>query len=98
MGLGSDAALQNMLDRVDTPAMGSFVRSVLQAETLGVSIGEIMRGLAVEMRARRRAKAEERAQKAPVKMLFPLAFCIFPAILIILLYPAITEFRQALGA
>ena len=98
MGLSIDMALQNMLNRADTPAVGSFVRSVLQAETLGVSIGEIMRGLAVEMRARRRAKAEERAQKAPVKMLFPLAFCIFPAILIILLYPAITEFRHALGA
>lgn len=97
MGLSTAAALENMLKRVNIPSMRSFVRSVLQAETLGVSIGEIMRSLAVEMRDRRRAKAEERAQKAPVKMLFPLTFCIFPAILIVLLYPAITEFSNALG-
>jgi tight adherence protein C len=97
MGLATEAALQNLLTRVELPSMRSFVRAVLQGETLGVSIGEIMRSLAVEMRDRRRAKAEERAQKAPVKMLFPLTFCIFPAIMIVLLYPAITEFGKALG-
>lgn len=98
MGLASNAALENMLERVDTPAMGSFVRAVIQGETLGVSIGEIMRAVAVDMRARRRASAEQRAQKAPIKMLFPLAFCVFPAILIILLYPAVVEFKNAIGA
>ena len=68
-----------MLDRADTPLMRSFVRSVLQGETLGVSIGQIMRDLVVDMRKRRRQAAEERAQKAPIKMLFPLVFLIFPA-------------------
>lgn len=97
MGLSPEAALDSTLKRVDTPSMRSFVRSVVQGENLGVSIGEIMRSLAVEMRERRRAKAEERAQKAPVKMLFPLTFCIFPAVLIVLLYPAITEFKAAFG-
>jgi len=97
MGLSTEAALENMLSRADTPAMRSFVRSVLQGETLGVSIGEIMRSLAIEMRSRRRAAAEARAQKAPVKILFPLVFLIFPAVFIVLLYPAIYNLSHALG-
>jgi tight adherence protein C len=92
MGLSLEEAIRNMLARADTPAMRSFVRSVLQAENLGVSIGEIMRSLAVEMRKRRRASAEERAQKAPVKILFPLVFLIFPALFLVILYPALHSF------
>ena len=88
MGLATNEALANMLARADTPGMRSFVRSVIQGETLGVSIGQIMRNLAVEMRKRRRAIAEERAQKAPIKILFPLVFLIFPAMFVILLAPA----------
>jgi tight adherence protein C len=97
MGLSTNEALKNMLARADTPAMRSFVRSILQGETLGVSIGEIMRTLAVEMRKRRRAAAEERAQKAPIKILFPLIFLIFPAMFVILLGPAIFQFMAAFG-
>ena len=92
MGLSLEEAIRNMLARADTPAMRSFVRSVLQAENLGVSIGQILRALAVEMRKRRRASAEERAQKAPVKILFPLVFLIFPALFLVILYPAIHSF------
>jgi len=77
--------------------MRSFVRSILQGETLGVSIGTIMRELAVEMRKRRRDYAQERAQKAPIKILFPLVFLIFPAMFVILLAPAIFSFVDALG-
>jgi tight adherence protein C len=76
--------------------MRSFVRSVIQGETLGVSIGNIMRNLAIEMRKRRRAAAEERAQKAPLKMLFPLVFLIFPPMFIVLLYPALQAFGQSI--
>jgi tight adherence protein C len=97
MGLSLEEAIKNMLARADTPAMRSFVRSVLQAETLGVSIGQILRSLAVEMRKRRRASAEERAQKAPVKILFPLIFLIFPAMFVILLGPAAFQFIEAFG-
>ena len=96
MGLSANEALLHMLDRVETPGMRSFVRSVLQGETLGVSIGQIMRNLAVEMRKRRRALAEERAQKAPIKILFPLIFMIFPAIFVIILAPAIYALTDAL--
>ena len=88
MGLGMNEALEGMLRRCDTPSLRTFVRSILQGETLGVSIGQIMRNLAVEMRKRRRAAAEERAQKAPIKMLFPLIFLIFPAMFVIILGPA----------
>jgi tight adherence protein C len=98
MGLSMNEALTNLLDRCETPSMRSFVRSILQGETLGVSIGAILRNLAIEMRKRRRQAAEERAQKAPIKMLFPLVFLIFPPIFIILLYPAISSVTQSLGS
>jgi tight adherence protein C len=89
MGLTTNEALANMLERVETPGMRSFIRSILQGETLGVSIGQILRNVALEMRKRRRALAEERAQKAPIKILFPLVFMIFPAIFVIILAPAV---------
>jgi len=89
MGLGVNDALEGMLRRCETSSLRTFVRSVIQGENLGVSTGQIMRNLAVEMRKRRRAMAEERAQKAPVKMLFPLIFLIFPAMFVVLLGPAI---------
>ena len=62
-----------------------FARSIAQGETLGVSTGQIMRNLAIELRKRRRAYAEERAQKAPVKILFPMLFLIMPALFVVLL-------------
>jgi tight adherence protein C len=88
MGLTMSDALVHLLRRADTPSMGSFVRSVIQGESLGVSTGTIMRNIAVEMRKRRRKAAEERAQKAPIKLLFPLVFLIFPTMFIVLLLPA----------
>ena len=95
MGRGLAQSLQNMLERADVPAMRSFVRAVTQGESLGVSIGTIMRNLALDMRKRRRSNAEERAQKAPVKILFPLIFLIFPALGIVLLGPAVFEMVDA---
>jgi tight adherence protein C len=97
MGLAINEALSNMLLRVDTPSMRSFVRSILQGEQLGVSIGQILRNLAKEMRGRRRQAAQERAQKAPIKLLFPLILLIFPAIFVILLGPAAFAFLDAFG-
>jgi tight adherence protein C len=98
MGLSIQEALLHMLDRADTPAMRSFVRSIVQGETLGVSIGQLMRDLAHEMRRRRYATAQERAQKAPIKILFPLVILIFPAMFVILLGPALYQFVKALGS
>jgi tight adherence protein C len=87
MGLTLVEALDHFLTRIDTPGVRMFARSVAQGETMGVSTGQIMRNLAIELRKRRRAYAEERAQKAPVKMLFPIAFLIMPALFIVLLVP-----------
>ena len=95
MGLSTTEALKNMLARCESPAMRSFVRSVVQGEQLGVSIGQIMRELAIEMRKRRRQTAEERAHKAPIKILFPLVFLIFPPMFVILLAPAVYTFLDA---
>lgn len=97
MGLSTNAALEHMRERCDTPSVRAFVRAVGQGESLGVSIGAMMRNLATETRKRRRANAQERIQKAPVKLLFPLVFLIFPALLIVLLYPAVHTVLTTLG-
>jgi tight adherence protein C len=97
MGLPVEQSLVNMLERADTDGMRSFVRSIRQGEQLGVSIGQIMRNLAHEMRKRRRAAAEERAQKAPTKILFPLVILIFPAIFVVVLGPAVIGFTSTIG-
>jgi tight adherence protein C len=91
MGLSTERALANLQHRCDTPSVRAFVRAISQGEALGVSIGAMMRNLAAETRKRRRQAANEKVQKAPVKMLFPLVFMIFPALLIVLLYPAINQ-------
>jgi tight adherence protein C len=96
MGLTPVQALENMVGRCPTPAVESFARAMMQGQALGVSVGQILRSLAVEMRKRRRAHAEQQAQKAPIKMLFPLVFMIFPAMLIVILGPAVVSIFNAL--
>jgi tight adherence protein C len=98
MGLSSDQALSKLLDRCDTVSVRSFVRSLQQGERLGVSIGAILRNLAIEMRTRRRQLAEERAQKAPVKILFPLVFLILPAFVITILAPPVIQVFDSFGS
>jgi tight adherence protein C len=95
LGLTPVEALDNWLQRTDTPAVRAFVRAMTQGERLGISVGQILRNLAIEMRKRRRAAAEERAQKAPIKILFPLVFLIFPALFVILLGPAAYSIVQS---
>ena len=95
MGLTVQEALTNMLDRANSAALRMFVQAVLQGESLGVSIGKILRDLAVEMRKRRRQKAEERAQKAPTKIIFPLVMLILPAMLIVCIGPFVVSIGQA---
>ncbi len=97
MGLAMPEALTNMLARVETPNTSAFVRSVVQGNALGVSMGTVMRNLAADMRVRRRQQAEERAHKAPVKMLFPLIFFMFPALGVVILGPAMFEITEKLG-
>jgi tight adherence protein C len=88
MGLGLNDALNNMLERQNTASVRAFVRSLVQGEQLGVSIGQTLRNLSREMRTLRRQLAEERAQKAPVKLVFPVVLLILPALFIVTLGPA----------
>ncbi len=81
-------ALRKMAERVVAPEMASFTRAVIQADQLGISLGRILRLQAAEARNRRQAAAEERAMKAPIKMLFPTVLFIFPAMFIVILGPA----------
>jgi tight adherence protein C len=90
LGLSTEESLANLLERCETQSLRAFVRAVSQAESLGVSIGAMLRNLASETRTRRRQAAREKIMKVPVKMLFPLVFFIFPSMLIVLLYPAIS--------
>jgi tight adherence protein C len=82
-------AMRALEVRCHVPEVRSFVLAILQADTFGVSIGRVLRAQADEMRVKRRQMAQERAQKAPVKMLIPMVFCIFPALFIIVLGPAL---------
>ena len=82
-------AMRAMELRCNVPEVRSFVLAILQADTFGVSIGRVLRAQADEMRIKRRQLAQEQAQKAPVKMLIPMVFCIFPALFVIVLGPAV---------
>ncbi len=82
-------ALRDMADSMDVPDVTSFVAAIIQADQLGVSIAKVLRIQSEQMRIRRRQRAEEKAHQAPVKMLFPMVFLIFPAIWIVLLGPAV---------
>jgi tight adherence protein C len=81
-------AMRALDARTNVPEIRSFVLAILQADTFGVSIGRVLRAQADEMRIKRRQLAQERAQKAPVKMLLPMVFCIFPSLFVIVLAPA----------
>jgi tight adherence protein C len=88
VGEARSVALRKMADRVDAGELSNFVRAVIQAEQLGISLGRILRVQAADSRLRRQAAAEEKAMKAPIKMLFPTVGFIFPAMFIVVLGPA----------
>jgi tight adherence protein C len=95
IGEARQDALKKMAERVPAPELASFVRSVLQADQLGISLGRILRVQAADSRLRRQAAAEEKAMKAPIKMLFPTALFIFPAMFLVVLGPAVLTFTKA---
>jgi tight adherence protein C len=91
-------ALKRLAERAPTPTIRSFSRAMSQSESMGVSIGHTLKALAVDARTRKRLAAEELAQKAPIKMIFPLATCFFPAILIVAAGPGVLAIMKALGS
>jgi tight adherence protein C len=94
IGESRQKALQKMARRVDTPEFSAFVRAVIQADQLGISLGRILKVQAEDSRTRRQLAAEEKAQKAPIKMLFPTVFFIFPALFVVVLGPALLNLGE----
>jgi tight adherence protein C len=88
MGESRQQALKNLGERLDLPSMLSFTRSIIQADQLGISLARVLRVQAHDLRNKRQMAAEEKAMKAPIKMLFPTVLFIFPAMFIVILGPA----------
>lgn len=81
-------ALKELAERTGVPDLTTFINAVVQAETMGTSIATVLRVQAEQMRTKRRQRAEQQAQAAPIKMMFPLILCIFPTLFIVILGPA----------
>jgi tight adherence protein C len=88
-------AMRALEQRTATPEIRAFVLAILQADTFGVSIGRVLRAQSEEMRIKRRQLAQEKAQKAPVKMLIPMVFCIFPALFVVIIGPAAINIKKS---
>jgi tight adherence protein C len=97
LGASRADALRHLADRTDVPDLKSFVFAIVQSEAYGLPIAKVLRVQASELRDKRRQRAEERALKIPVLLIFPLAFGIFPALFIVLLGPAAIRIFRDLG-
>ena len=97
LGLSRREALISLKDRNDTRELSGFILALLQADALGISVGAVLRTQAGEMRSVRRRLAREQAAKTPVKLLFPLMFGIFPALLIVIMGPAVIRIMTTIG-
>jgi tight adherence protein C len=95
MGRSRREAFQDMADRTGVDELRSLVNAIVQAEAMGISIGSVIRVQTGVMRTKRRQRAEEQAFKAPIKMVFPLVFFIFPAIMVVIGGPAVIQLRDA---
>jgi len=89
-------ALKDLAERFDVNDLNNFISAIILGEQLGISIGNVLRRQADQIRQRRRQNAEEKAMKAPVKMLFPLVFLIFPALFIVILGPGAIQIFNTL--
>ncbi|HET8584006.1 MAG TPA: type II secretion system F family protein [Jatrophihabitans sp.] len=96
-GKSRTEALRALVDRTDVAELRTFVSSLIQSTELGISVGDVLREQAKEMRVRRRQRAEEQAQKLPVKILFPLLFCMLPSMFVVVLGPAVMSIVHTLG-
>ena len=97
VGVPRREALANLLNRTDVPELRQFVHAVIQADSYGVPISRVLRSQAAEQREKRRFRAEERAMKLPVKVIFPLVFCILPVVFIVVIGPAYIKMTSGMG-
>lgn len=97
LGFSRREALTSLRDRTSCPELATFVLSLLQADALGIAIGDVLKTQAAEIRAKRRQLARERAAKAPVRLLFPLIFGILPALFVVILGPAALQIAGSFG-
>lgn len=97
LGASRREAFTALKERIELPEVSVFVLALRQADALGIAVGSVLKTQAGEMRARRRQAARERAARTPVKILFPLVFGIFPALLIVILGPAVIRILSALA-
>ena len=98
VGVSRRDAMRHLMDRTDLEELRTFLLAMLQAEAFGVAIARVLRVQADEMRVKRRQRAQEKAFAAPVKIVFPLVFCIFPALFVILLGPAAISISRAFAS
>jgi tight adherence protein C len=98
MGRSRREALRSLVERTDVQDVNTFVSAIVQSEQLGVPISRVLHSQADQMRVRRRQRAEEAAHKAPIKMLFPMVFLIFPAMFVVILGPAMPGIFKMLGS
>ncbi len=96
VGVSRRDALDQLAERTDVDELRSFILAMNQADSFGVSIARVLRVQSEEMRTRRRQRAQERAFAAPVKMVFPLVLCVFPAMFVLLIGPAAIQLRNSL--
>jgi tight adherence protein C len=89
LGIPRVDAFRDLAGRTDVEELRAFVLAMVQADTFGISIAKVLRAQSKELRMKRRQRAEEKAQKIAVKLLFPLIFCILPSMFIVLLGPGI---------
>ena len=89
LGVPRVDAFRDLAARTDVEELRAFVLAMVQADTFGISIAKVLRAQSKELRMKRRQRAEEKAQKIAVKLLFPLIFCILPSMFIVLLGPGI---------
>jgi tight adherence protein C len=97
IGAPRKQAFRNLVERTDVPELRHFVFAVNQAEEFGLPIAQVLRVQSKELRVVRRQRAEERAMKIPVKIVFPLVLCIFPALFVVLLVPAVIRIAEVIG-
>lgn len=96
IGESRQEALKKLSERVDAPELHSFTRAIIQADQFGISLGRILKVQAADTRLKRQAAAEEKAMKAPIKMLFPTVAFIFPAMFLVILGPAFLNLTKIL--